>query len=207
MSDVIVMKSFFSFLSMLAVITMALVACEKKSTETTTGFSKADSVTDSYLALQDSMLASWNAMISDDNRKIRAMRHLLHELSQGSPEDASDINGFEERVDGLAAMRYNQRTVADSEIVSEYDFASNSLVTELISLTESQPDFARNKTLQRLVDNIRSADQRVNNYRDSYDQIASRFNAFLEKNLDLLQEINRDSFLQKKPLFQMAGGD
>lgn len=201
------MKSCVSMLGILGTICMALSACEQKPGETKASFSKADLVTETYLALQDSMLDSWNAMIGDDNGKIKAMRHLLHELLMSSPENKDEINSLEGRLDGLAAMRYDQYTISDSEIVSEYDFASNSLVTELISLAESQLEFAHNKTLQHLVDNIRSADQRVNNYREDYDRIASRFNVFLERNLGLLQEVKRDSFLRKKPLFQMAAGE
>ena len=100
-------------------------------------------------------------------------------------------------------MRYDQASMSDSEVVSEYDFASNSLVTELIALAESQPEFAYNPTLQKLVDSIRAADQRVSNYRQEYDEIALRFNRFVERNRNSLEDLEEDSTLLK-PLFQMA---
>jgi hypothetical protein len=94
--------------------------------------------------------------------------------------------------------------MSNTEIVTEYDFASNSLITELISLAESQKEFAYNTTIQKLADSIRAADQRVNNYRAEYDLVTSRFNEFIERNKGMLKEIDEDSFLEKKPLFQMA---
>lgn len=195
------------FIGIVVATFFAVSSCETRE-QPKTKFSKADSVMEAYLALQDSMLASWNAMMSDDNRKLNAMRSLVHELSGSNPEKTEDLRGLETRLDGLPAMRYNQHNLSDSEIVSEYDFSSNALVSELISLAESQREFASNNRLQQLVDRIRAADQRVNRYRESYDQIAARFNRFIEENSRFLKEVdNGDSSLRKKPLFQMAAGD
>lgn len=195
------------FLGIAAATAFAITSCEKRE-QATTNFSKADSVTEAYLVLQDSMLGSWNAMMSDDNHKLNAMRGLLHELSATDPEKTEDIRSFKTRLDQLTSMRYDQHTLGDSEIVSEYDFASNALVSELISLAESQSGFASDSTLQRLVDKIREADQRVNSYRENYDRIASRFNVFIEKNTTFLKGMDQgDSLPGKKPLFQMASGD
>jgi hypothetical protein len=78
------------------------------------------------------------------------------------------------------------------------------MISELIELAESQKQFAYNSTLQKLVDSIRVADQRVARYREQYDLITDRYNNFLEDNKNTLKEIDTDSFLEKKPLFQMV---
>ena len=52
-----------------------------------------------------------------------------------------------------------------------------------------------------------SADLGVNNYRYEYDSIATEYNQFIERNKVALKEINEDSFLEKKPLFQMVADD
>jgi hypothetical protein len=184
-------------------VTLLLSGCEKRQPEQVE-FTKADSLTDTYLALQDTMLQVWNTMIFDDDRKIRAMYHLLHELTVSNPGNRDKLDHYEERLDALVSMRYDQQSISDPEIVTQYDFASNSLVTELIALAESQTEFAYNTTLQKLVDSIRSADQRVLSYRDEYDKIAIRFNRFVEQNHAFLEDINSDTVVVKKPLFQMA---
>ena len=179
-----------------------LSGCEKKATEQTE-FTKADSVTGTYLSLQDTMLQVWNTMIHDDNRKILAMDHLLDKLSVTNPEKSEELSNYQ-RLDELPGMRYDQQSISDPEVVTEYDFASNSLVAELIALAESQREFAYDKSLQTLVDSIRSADQRVLNYRAEYDQVASRFNRFVEQHHDLLEGLSADSFVARRPLFEMA---
>lgn len=167
-------------------------------------FSKADSVTDSYLSLQDTMLQVWNTMMHDDNRKVKAMRALLHELSVSNPDKIEELKDYESRLDLLVGMRYDQESISNPDIVTEYDFASNSLITELITLAETQKEFAYNRTLQKLVDSIRAADQRVLNYRAQYDEVASKFNRFIEQHEEFLEDMESDSLSAKKPLFQMA---
>ncbi|MEX2232693.1 MAG: hypothetical protein WD824_11060 [Cyclobacteriaceae bacterium] len=197
-------KNYFSSgIFMMVCCLFALTNCEKKAA-VQSGFTKADSLTETYLALQDSMLQAWNTMMHDDNRKIKAMQHLLHELNVSSPEKRDELKTYEERLSDLIALRYDQHSMSNTEIVTEYDFASNSLITELISLAESQKEFAYNTTIQKLADSIRAADQRVNNYRAEYDLVASRFNKFIDRNKGMLKEIDEDSFLEKKPLFHMA---
>ena len=196
-------RVFHSQFVLLAFGLILFCSCEKRSVRETS-FTKADSLTGTYLALQDTMLQAWNAMIHDDNRKIKAMNDLVRELIVSFPEKRDELKALEVRLEHLNAMRYDQHSMADTELVIEYDFASNSLVTELIVLAEAQKEFAYNSAFQGLVDTIRAADQRVNNYRDEYDEIASSFNAFIESNREMLTDIRNDSGFEKKPLFEMA---
>jgi hypothetical protein len=170
-------------------------------------FTKTDSLTDTYLNLKDSMLETWNTMINDDNQKIKAMHNLLHELKVSNPVMRDQLKSYEERLERLVHSRYTQKSMGNADVVEEYDFASNSLVGELVSLAESQTQFTYNTTLQKLVETIRTADQRVDNYRTEYDRIATQFNQFIDENKKWLIEIDQDSFMEKKPLFQMVADD
>ncbi|HEY9048993.1 MAG TPA: LemA family protein [Ohtaekwangia sp.] len=183
--------------------------CDNKKvvTDQTTTFTRIDSLTDYYLALQDSMLQSWNIMIYDDNQKIKSMHNLLHELMVSSPERSEEFAAYEQRLDQLVRLRYTQKTMANTDVVEEYDFASNSLVTELLSLAESQPQFNYNTTLQKLADEIQLADQRVNNYREEYDAIVATYNRFLEKYRADIKDIDTHSSLEKRPMFQMVSDE
>lgn len=193
----------YSWLACAFLIPM-LVGCGEKPQERQTSFTKIDSLTDTYLALQESVLQSWNMMINDDNRKLESMYNLLHELSISGAADAATLQSYEERLDQLKRSRYTQKTMSNSYVVEEYDFASNALITELVALAESRKEFAYNTTLQKLTDHIRTADQRVATYREQYDKITSQYNAFLENNRNYLKEIDTDSSLEIKPVFQLA---
>jgi hypothetical protein len=180
-------------------------SCTKKEPVVVSpNFTRADSLMDTYLSLQDSIYKVWTVMINDDNQKISAMHNLLHELRLTNAEDQETIRSFEERLGQLSQLRYNQWSLADADVVEEYDFASNSMVTELTSLAESRTEFSYNTTLQKLVNDILAADQRVENYRAQYDLIAMRFNEFLEKNKTVLSDSGEDKATEKKPLFQTA---
>lgn len=195
-----------SYTGILIFVSFAFFACNEQRQTDNPHFTKADSLTDTYLELKDSMLETWNAMINDDNQKLKAMNNLLHELKVSNPAKKDELQAYQERLDQLVHSRYTQKTMENAHVIEEYDFASNSLVSELIALTESQPQFSYNTTLQKLVESIRTADQRIENYRAEYDQIASAYNEFLEVNQKFLNEMEEDTF-QKKPLFQTVSED
>lgn len=178
--------------------------CADKQKTEAVNFTKIDSLTETYLELKDGMLETWNSMINDDNQKIKAMHNLLHELIVSNPSERQAFKEYEERLDRLIHSRYTQKSMENVHVIEEYDFASNALVIELISLAESQTQFAYNTTLQKLVETIRTADQRVENYRLEYDLIAGEYNRFIEENKILLPEIDENAYPEKKPLFQMV---
>ena len=184
---------------------IVVMSCgEKRADFSDASFTKADSLTDRYLAFQDSLLLSWNVMINDDNQKIRSMHNLLHELLVISTDDRDQITKYEEQLEQLIRLRYTQKSMGNADVVEEYDFASTTLVRELISLAETTPEYQKNPTLQKLVDDIRLADERVINYREDYDMIVIDYNQFLDKNKSYLEEANQNDTLEKKYLFQMV---
>ncbi|MEO7990332.1 MAG: hypothetical protein ABI663_12375 [Chryseolinea sp.] len=185
-----------------------MISCgEKKAPTQDTTFTKVDSLTDYYLAIQDSMLQAWNMMTHDDNEKILAMHNLVHELMITNFTDKDILTSYEERLEQLKHLRYTQKSMANPDVVEEYDFASNSLVSELISLAESRTEFTYNTTLQKLADDIRSADQRVDSYREEYDIITLHYNRFLDQHNKFLKEIDPNQTFEKKPIFQMVSGE
>lgn len=197
------MRAFFP--GLLLSFCIVLMNCgENRTGEPNTTFTKVDSLTDSYLAYQDNMLQSWNIMINDDNQKIKAMHNLLHELLITHTDERDQLAKYEEQLDQLVRLRYTQKSMGNADVIEEYDFASTALVRELISLAESRTEFAYNITLQKLVEDIRMADDRVNNYREEYDIIVMKYNRFLEQNKSHLKEINHSDSLEKKHLFQMV---
>lgn len=181
----------------------AALGCTSKSEFRGNSFTEADSLTEVYLTLQDSLHDTWNIMLSDDNQKIKAMKSLLHELSIGTPYSREKIDTYNIRIDQLHRIRYTTKTMRNADVIEEYDFASASLVTELITMAESVSSFPYNKTIQKLVEDIRASDMRVENYRADYDSIALAYNRFLEQHHDLLKDITDTKFV-KKPLFTIA---
>jgi hypothetical protein len=183
-----------------------LINCGTTSTTSPVGehFTKADSLTEHYLSLQDSVHQIWNIMINDDNERINSMHNILHEMMVSHPDDLETFQSLEERLDQLMRMRYTQKSMSNTDVVSEYDFASTSLISEVLANTQNKKEFSYNKTLQKLVENIQQADARIQYYRFEYDSVVQAYNHFIEANKDYLLQTDETLSLEKKPLFQMV---
>jgi hypothetical protein len=188
----------------MAFVAFLALACQPKGAETHAHFTKADSLMDTYLELQDSVLQVWNMMINDDNHKLKKMKALVHELKVSGHNDPQRLTSLNEQIDQLWRVRFTQKSLNNLAVVDEYDFASNALISELTSLTESFEHFQKNTTIQNLLQDVHNADQRVINYRAEYDQIAQRYNAFLQAHANYLKEHDQSCSLDKKPVFEVV---
>lgn len=194
-----------SFKTILLFWIAGISACVgNKSKVENTSFTKVDSLTETYLVLQDSLLQSWNMLINDENEKNKSMHDLIHLLIASPEFDKEVLVTLEQRLEQLERIRFSQKSISNPHVVEEYDFASNSLISELLSQIEAAPNLQVNKQLQELVDRIKIADQRVVLFRSDYDSIASAYNAFLDRYKVYLQEIDHNLNQEKRPLFQMA---
>ncbi|HNP06903.1 MAG TPA: hypothetical protein PKN99_04720 [Cyclobacteriaceae bacterium] len=182
-----------------------LLSCNKQqATQQKTTFTKIDSLTETYLILQDSLLHAWNVMVWDEKEKTKAMHGLIQMMHQKEEFDDKELVTLEQRLDQLDRIRFTQKSLANNYVIEEYDFASNSLVSEILSLAEADTEFVKNMAAQRLIDKVKMSEQRVGEYRSQYDRVASRYNAFLEKNKDYIKEIDKDYTGEKRALFRMA---
>lgn len=199
-------KYSFTGFSCLVTLFIACSSCNfRKADVSPHSFTKTDSLTEQYLVFQDSMLQSWNSMINDDNFKIRRMKSLLQQLKTLNQHNPEILNLLDQRLTQLETMRYDQKTMIRSEVIEEYNFLTNSLITELSTLAESidSPD---KKELRTSLDEIKSADRRVAVHHRNYDQIAIAYNQFIDINKIYIEEGDKDISLEKKPLFTDSVG-
>lgn len=196
-----IMRVLTGVLSLLT--TLAFWQCTRPDGERVL-YSTEDFVTENYLAYQDSLVHAWNMMISDDNDKLTSLHELLSEMrNAGEVGNAHLLLKFEERLSQLHRIRYTQKSMSNADVIEEYDFASTSLVREILALAESCPAYPTHTRIQQLVEEIRLAEERIENYRADYDDLVTHYNLFLEVNKKHLGQVNRDS-LRKKPLFQLV---
>lgn len=161
-------------------------SCSKKGPKNAPmQFTKVDSLTENYLAYNDSILQNWNVMIHDDNQKIKSMRHLLHELMVTNEFNKEDLQTLDERLQKLIESRYTTENFS-IELIEEYDFTANALVTEITSMAQQYSNYDQSETLQKIVDEILAADERVESYRSDYDLIVEHYNQFIETNQSII---------------------
>jgi hypothetical protein len=188
----------------LLVGSFALLSCGRSATSNEkTSFTRIDSLTETYLTLQDTLLHSWNILIKDEQEKMNSVNAALDHLKKLTLPDPSQLASLSTRFEQLKQLHLTQKTLSNQYVIEEYDFATNSLISEILSITESNPALLQNKDLINLVDKIKVADQLTSTYRLGYDSIVFQFNTFLEKNKSLLQGIDNGS-LEKRPMFSVA---
>lgn len=185
-----------------------LLNCGKPSTPPIRAeFVRADSLTNHYLALYDSIHQVWNVMINDDNKRIEGMHHLIHELGVSQPDKTDTLKSMEERLRQLMRIRYTQKSMSNTDVVNEYDLASRQLMDELLISVEAMKEYAYNKTLQALIRDIRAAEDRVYQHRFDYDRVVRGYNDFIDLNKDYLLQTDETLILEKKPVFRTISGE
>jgi hypothetical protein len=193
---------------LLGLLSPLLFHCSKPSTPSVEAkFTRADSLTERYLSLHDSVHRFWNEMINDDNQKIKALHHLLHEIAVSHSGEEKALTAMEERLQQLLRMRYTQKTLSNPDIVYEYDIASQAAVSELLGTTRAMREYSYNKTLQKLVRDVESAELRTAAYRQNYDSLVGIFNLFIEENRSYLEQADQSMSYEKKPMFQVTSTD
>ncbi len=186
---------------------MILMSCGRSATSNEkTTFTHIDSLTDTYLTLQDTLLHSWNVLVKDEQEKVEAMDNVLHQLLKTAMPETSQLEVLENRLRQLKQIHITQKSLSNPYVIEEYDFAASSLVSEILTLSQSNPSLIQNKNLSALIDKIKIADQHTSLYRSGYDSIAYEFNAFLERNQSVLKDIDKNGVIEKKPLFSGIAG-
>ena len=191
----------------MAIVLLLCNCVQRKAISTESPFTRADSLTEQYLELQDSILHAWNIMINDDNHKIKMMHELVNELGESNQYDRQTLVSLNLRLQELQDIRYDQKSIANTDIIADYDFLTNSLITELVSLAESRSSFADNKELQKMIAAVKESDRRVEMHRNNYDNITNRYNKFIQGNKDQLRDIDTHLPADERPLFQMTSAE
>lgn len=182
--------------------------CGKPKEQNRDAFAEEDFVTENFLAYQDSLMHAWNMMMSDDNEKLEALHDLLAQLrTVDHAINQYTLARLEDRLTQLHRIRYTQKSMANPDVIEEYDFASAALIREILSAAEMSTSYAQDLRLQQLVDQVRLAEERVANYRADYDDLVGHYNVFLDANkANLVQQMSKDS-LRKKTRFELVSLD
>jgi hypothetical protein len=182
--------------SLIGLAVLAAIACAcstSNSIHEHTTFSKADSLTDAYLVLSDSVLQSWNRILSNEIDKSRSLQEIITDLDNASLLSDELRESFQVRMEQLEKIRFTQATIEDPQIVEDYDLAFQSIVDDLAKITKDDT----NSLFKYLQDHAEMN-------RLSYDKFARSFNEFLKEYRTVLEDINSNNELDAKPLFHAA---
>jgi len=171
------MKAFKLFFT--AIVILSIIAgCKKKSGTPTS--EATDSLKIKYTSLLDSVNASWNVMIADDDEKHMLMKRLLLEVSYTNNYDKDKFAELNEQVDALNAMRYDQKSMHSSALIDAYDSATWAVADNVIVFARNHPRYQDIPLMEELINDINEKNSFVLIHRIHYDQSVKELNAFLE---------------------------
>ncbi len=184
-------------------IIVALYSCTT-STSTKDPAVVLDSLQTTYKVINDSLSNAWKVMIDDDDLKLTYMKRLLQEVEFTNNFDKDTVDGLKQRVDAAMALRYDQQSMSDSDLIDEYDATVQNLISEISGYARSNPFYEKYPLMAELITDIQTADGRVLFHRVHYDDFAKLYNQFLSDNGDLLDQIDPNIRRSKYPLFQLS---
>jgi prophage DNA circulation protein len=184
--------------STLLVFAWALMAAcgSSNNLQERTQFTHLDSLTDTYLVLQDSALHAWNRVVKAETEKTEALRYLVEQLD--TLAQSSIVAVFRQRIDQLERIRFTPKSVSNRDVISEYDQACQSILVDLASAAAT---YAHQPLVANRLTWINQLQASIFSHRQYYDSVAEAFNRFVEQHAHELREIERNAHLERKPLF------
>ncbi len=180
------------------------ISCNKRVSDDTQSGIGEDSLAIKMEVLQDSLQKAWDDMINDDDEKLGYMRRLLSELSYADfkPSKIEELNNM---VDELKILRYDQKTMADSHLIDQYDSATSVVTRRILDFGYEFIENRESDLVQELMNEISQKNNYVLIYRVHYDSFAEEINLLIDTYGDKLKERNIE--VEKKPLFKLPMED
>lgn len=190
------------FILALGLLAVYLLSCESR--KTSVNGEGVDSLMFKYQALIDSVDANWDIMIADDDDKHELMKRLLLEVSYTNNYDKARFQELTSLVDQLQTMRYDQRSMSESDLIDLYDSATWDLTDQIIRFAREHPRYADYPLMEELIDDINAMNNYVLMHRIHYDAWVKELNAFKERNAEKL--IKEDPSIEKNamPIFELS---
>ncbi len=183
---------------------LSLAGCSKDPAKTTP-FARpiSNKTLQANLAtLSDTLSGKWNVMLLSDSVKIAQMEELVKSLPT-STMSAAEKAKFQQAIRRLPAGRYNQRTMADSDLIDAYDVAHDSVYQALLAYLPPPDVETGNATTDSLRGEIKDHHEEVVFYRARYDMTAKEINALLRCYRKRLPKLDAPfDTLKPAPLFQ-----
>jgi len=181
----------------------AFVGCTRNSSTDAVSTSTADSVIIVYKATGDSVASAWKRMITDDDEKLFHIKRLLEEVTYTGNYDQVAVDSLMGKHQALVELRYDQRSMADSDLIDEYDVLTSELIHDVTSFAKNHPDYKKYPLMEELIMDIMEADNRVLLHRIKYDSYCRELNSLVKSQKGFL-DAGGESNLDEMPLFTLS---
>jgi len=195
--------TFFKSILLIFFVAIILGACNK-NTSTSLTPTAIDSLKTVFQDINTQLEAAWNTMIQDDDDKLSNLTRLLQEVEYSGDYNRLKLDSLKKDIDQLAAVRYDQQTMSDSDLINLYDSMTTQAMGEVTVFTTRLSQFDQYPLMGQLIQEVFEADDRILRFRIDYDRAAKQYNSFIEEHEpDLPLVAKQKVVLQPKPLFEL----
>ncbi|MBF9224288.1 hypothetical protein [Hymenobacter ruricola] len=184
----------FAFL----ILSACAASCKRDGAKTVLNPASAAAVKAQFDVLQDSVALKWRIMTENDDQKIGTTRLLLRELKAQPGANAAQLQALEDANNRLKTIRYNQETMASSDLINQYDNAQESLLNALYPVAAPNGQ-APTENARNFVEGIQQLDAGVVGFRVQYDHAVRQYNDYLKLHQAELQSLGA-KYAALKPL-------
>lgn len=194
--------TFFKSILLIFFVAIILGACNK-NTSTSLTPTAIDSLKTVFQGINTQLEAAWNTMIQDDDDKLSNLTRLLQEVEYSGDYNRLKLDSLKKDIDQLAAVRYDQQTMSDSDLINLYDSMTTQAMGEVTVFTTRLSQFDQYPLMGQLIQEVFEADDRILRFRIDYDRAAKQYNSFIEEHEPDLPLVAKQKVLQPKPLFEL----
>lgn len=189
----------------LSIALLALIAVTACDSSPKTSPEEQAKLRQNYDSLYEAVNQNWKVMMDDDDEKLFYMKRLLDEISYTNDFDSVLVDSLRSGISTLKSSRYDSMSMADSEVIDQYDAATAGLSQAITSLAQNHPEYSRYPLMEELIFDIMEANDRILLHRIRYDQAARGYNTFVEGNKDVFDPTVSSKRPEKYPVFSLSG--
>lgn len=194
--------TFFKSILLIFFVAIILGACNK-NTSTSLTPTAIDSLKTVFQDINTQLEAAWNTMMQDDDDKLSNLTRILQEVEYSGDYNRLKLDSLKKDIDQLAAVRYDQQTMSDSDLINLYDSMTTQAMGEVTVFTTRLSQFDQYPLMGQLIQEVFEADDRILRFRIDYDRAAKQYNSFIEEHEPDLPLVAKQKVLQPKPLFEL----
>jgi hypothetical protein len=178
------MKS-IQFIALTATISVLSVACsdnkQPEISQQLVEVSKAPTISEQAAVLNVSVDSAWHAVIQLDSQKFANIKRLVEEISYCKQYDEKGVAKALKLTADIYAIQYTPANLSDS-LITLYDTKTDELIRFVRNLKGNTSEITQHPLADQLENEIIEADAQLVSYRSNYDQLAIKYNSFLDAN-------------------------
>ena len=153
--------------------------------------------------LRDSVDLKWRNADEADVQLLGTTGLLLRELKGRIGIEATTVQALEKANTRLKARRYNRQSMANSDLIDQYDAAQDSLLQAIYPVAAPNGN-APTEPIRNFVEGIQQTDAGVVRVRSNYDRAAHQYNDYLKLHQDELHSLGgKYGDLKPLPVFEI----